>query len=106
MYQFVFLRPFLLAYSGYCILERSTSQSPQIKPWIRKWQNTLGSLWLVKWTAEYFSTKLIKTVDLDPSHPYIFAYHPHGVISMGANLALSTNGCEFTKVFPGVSDYD
>lgn len=103
LYFCVPLRPMLLAYQGYCIMERSTSQSSQMKPWIRKWQNTFGSLWWIRWTAEYFSTRLIKTVDLDPSKSYIFAYHPHGVISMGANLALSTNGCQFNKVFPGVS---
>jgi len=74
-----------------------------MKPWIKKWQNWFGSLWWIRWTAEYFSTRLIKTVDLDPHRSYIFAYHPHGVISMGANLALSTDGCNFTKVFPGVS---
>ena len=30
---------------------------------------------------------------------YIFLYHPHGVISMGANAALMTNGCQFSQVF-------
>ena len=37
------------------------------------------------------------------SSSYIFLYHPHGVISMGANIALNTEGCDFERIFPGVS---
>jgi len=33
---------------------------------------------------------------------YLFLYHPHGVISMGANAGLMTNACHFDSVFPGI----
>jgi len=51
---------------------------------------------------EYFPMKLIKTVDLPPDRNYMMLYHPHGVICMGANCALSTNCCDFEDVFPGI----
>jgi Diacylglycerol acyltransferase len=53
-------------------------------------------------SASYFPVTLHKTVDLDPSLSYIFTYHPHGVIAMGANAALVTNGCDFDDAFPGI----
>jgi hypothetical protein len=31
---------------------------------------------------------------------YLFLYQPHGVIGMGANTAINTNGCHFDKIFP------
>ncbi|CDK26762.1 unnamed protein product [Kuraishia capsulata CBS 1993] len=33
---------------------------------------------------------------------YIFAYHPHGIISMGVTGAFATNGAGFEKLFPGI----
>jgi Diacylglycerol acyltransferase len=56
------------------------------------------------WTAQYFPVFLHKTVDLPPG-PYLFLYHPHGVIGMGSNAALNTNACDFERVFPGIVRY-
>lgn len=33
---------------------------------------------------------------------YIFGYHPHGIISMGAIGAIATEGCNWSKMFPGI----
>lgn len=52
--------------------------------------------------ARYLRARVIKTHELDPQYAYILAYHPHGIISMGANTALSTNGCDFPSLFPGI----
>jgi len=54
------------------------------------------------WVAEYFPVSLVKTTDLDPSCSYIFLYQPHGIIGMGCNAALNTNGCQFHRKFPGI----
>lgn len=97
-----YMRTFLVGYWLYCIFETRTAQATQQPTLIRYMQNHLGRLWFVKWTAEYFQTQLIKTTDLPPTSTYIFSYHPHGVISMGASLALTTNGCDFDQVFPGI----
>ncbi|KAG0004995.1 diacylglycerol O-acyltransferase 1 [Entomortierella chlamydospora] len=40
--------------------------------------------------------------DLDPSKNYIFGYHPHGVLSMGALCTFGTEGLNFSKRFPGI----
>lgn len=57
-----------------------------------------------RWLAAYFPIRLHKTVDLDASkQPYLFLYHPHGVIGMGCSAALNTNGCGFDRLFPGLS---
>ncbi|KAF9427638.1 diacylglycerol O-acyltransferase 1 [Entomortierella beljakovae] len=45
---------------------------------------------------------LIKEADLDPSKNYIFGYHPHGVLSMGALGTFGTEGLGFSKKFPGI----
>lgn len=43
-----------------------------------------------------------QTVPAPKKRAYLFLYHPHGVISMGANAALMTNACHFDSVFPGI----
>jgi hypothetical protein len=105
--QSPYVRTCLLAYWLYCILETHSPRATRQSPFIRYWQTRLGDMWFIHWTAEYFQTQLIKTVDLNTSDgaSYIFNYHPHGVIGMGASLALTTNGCHFQTVFPGVSNF-
>lgn len=57
------------------------------------------------WTrsAEYFPISVHKTVDLDPSKSYLFGYHPHGIICLGA-IHMITNGLNstFINLFPGL----
>ena len=94
------LRMLLLAYTPYCILDPTPKRGQRWFP-----QNVVEfcrSFIAYKGVAAYFPVKLHKTVDLDASKPYIFLYHPHGVIGMGANTALNTNACNFHKVFPGI----
>ncbi|AET38131.1 diacylglycerol O-acyltransferase Ecym_2398 [Eremothecium cymbalariae DBVPG len=33
---------------------------------------------------------------------YIFGYHPHGVVALGAFGSMATEGCGWSKVFPGI----
>ena len=65
--------------------------------------------WLCfKCVAAYFPIKLHKTVDITSDlnksekqrKAYLFLYQPHGVIGMGANTAINTNGCNFDELFP------
>ncbi|KAF8925679.1 diacylglycerol O-acyltransferase 1, partial [Dissophora ornata] len=57
------------------------------------------------WThfAQYFPMTLVKEAELDPSKNYIFGYHPHGIISMGAFCAFGTEGLNFSERFPGIN---
>uniref|UniRef100_A0A2K5DZS0 2-acylglycerol O-acyltransferase 1 n=1 Tax=Aotus nancymaae TaxID=37293 RepID=A0A2K5DZS0_AOTNA len=53
----------------------------------------------------HVSTILIKTQDLDPSHNYIFGFHPHGVLVAGAFGNFCTNYSDFKELFPGFTAY-
>mmetsp|Transcript_8900 Transcript_8900/g.21702 ORF Transcript_8900/g.21702 Transcript_8900/m.21702 type:complete len:776 (-) Transcript_8900:809-3136(-) len=52
--------------------------------------------------AMYFPVKLTRTRRLDPDKVYMFGYHPHGVLSVGALLNFSTFATGFDVLFPGV----
>jgi hypothetical protein len=94
------LRWLMLLYIPWCLMD-ATPTAGGWKQWRSMARNWPGFQWL----AEYFDMELIKEEELDPSKKYIFLYHPHGVIGIGCNAALNTNGCHFEKVFPGVSLY-
>jgi len=53
--------------------------------------------------ANYFPSKLHKSVDLDPNKHYIFGYHPHGIVSIGAFSNFATEATGFSEKFPGIS---
>jgi hypothetical protein len=96
------LRWTLWLYLVHCVTDRTPSRGWNIpratREWLRRWPN-------LRWTAQYFPVSLHKTYELDDQKdggPFIFLYHPHGVIAMGANTALNTNACDFDKLFPGV----
>jgi len=55
--------------------------------------------------ANYFPVALIKTADLPPSRKYIFGYHPHGIIGMGAIANFGSDATHFSKLFPGVEPH-
>ena len=53
--------------------------------------------------AAYFPVQLVKTAELPPEKgPYILAYHPHGVIGVGAVGGLLSNATDFDVKFPGL----
>jgi Diacylglycerol acyltransferase len=74
-------------------------QSPQRggRKWM--WVRNL-SVWRL--FRDYFPARLVKTVDLDPNQKYLFGYHPHGIISVGAFLNFATEATGFSSQFPGV----
>ena len=100
---YIWMRTALLMYLLYCVLD-STPQS-SYPPKIASLRSWTRKNWFIQKCSEYFPCHLHKTTDLDPTKRYIFLYHPHGVICMGANIALSSEGCDFANVFPGVSSY-
>jgi len=61
--------------------------------------------WIIyKYFREYFPAKVIKTCELDPTKPYIFATHPHGIIGMTvwANFISDFPGT-FSDLFPNIN---
>lgn len=95
------LRTLLLLYIPYCLLDRTHLHGGT--RWVSyetiEWVRSLPTFWA---STAYFPAILHKTVDLDPSKPYILSYHPHGVIGMGVNCALNTNCAGFPDLFPGL----
>ena len=70
-----------------------TGTTPQLLRYSIVWDNV----------ADYFPIELRKTVDLDPGRKFVFGYHPHGVISMGALINFATDATGFAQLFPGLS---
>jgi|UPI0005819D50 hypothetical protein len=95
------IRMVVLSYAVYCVFDETPRLgvrwlSYQQIDWLRR--NIFFQL-----VARYFPVSLHKTQDLDSEQgPYIFLYHPHGIIGMGVNTAMNMNGCHFDKVFPGI----
>jgi hypothetical protein len=97
------LRYALLAYLPYCIFDHSSSFGWKNFP--LKLRKMIRSNFVYRWVAQYFPVSLHKTAELNPEYgPYLFCYHPHGVISMGCNLGFNTNGAEFDTLFPGLEN--
>jgi 2-acylglycerol O-acyltransferase 2 len=96
---YLWLRTLILLYIPY-ILWWDSSPENGARPF--RDRSACRSKQCFKWFAQYFDMTLVKTCDLDPTKHYIMLYHPHGVISLGANLALNTNGCDFESVFPSL----
>lgn len=57
-----------------------------------------------KYFAAYFPVQLHKTADLPPTRKYIFAVHPHGIISHGAFACFATEALGFSEKFPGITN--
>ncbi|XP_006819589.1 2-acylglycerol O-acyltransferase 2-A-like [Saccoglossus kowalevskii] len=66
--------------------------------WYRTWV-----LW--RYFRDYFPAKLIKTHELDPQYNYVIAYHPHGIMGMGAFIHFGTEATGVSKLFPGITPY-
>mmetsp|Transcript_16048 Transcript_16048/g.18156 ORF Transcript_16048/g.18156 Transcript_16048/m.18156 type:complete len:757 (+) Transcript_16048:289-2559(+) len=64
-------------------------------PFMRYWK-----MW--RHFANYFPCRLIKTHNLDPNEKYVFCYHPHGIISLGAFGNFATDATGFSRKFPGI----
>jgi hypothetical protein len=46
-----------------------------------------------------------QTADLPPDRKYVFGYHPHGVIGMGAIANFATDATGFSRLFPGLNPH-
>ncbi|KAE8627920.1 hypothetical protein XENTR_v10007222 [Xenopus tropicalis] len=63
--------------------------------WVRNW-----AVW--RYFRDYFPIKLVKTHNLLPSRNYIFGYHPHGIMCLGAFCNFGTEATGVSKKFPGI----
>ncbi|XP_066238414.1 2-acylglycerol O-acyltransferase 2-B-like [Saccopteryx leptura] len=63
--------------------------------WVRNW-----AIW--RHFRDYFPISLVKTAELDPCHNYLFGFHPHGVLVIGAFSNFCTEATGFSRIFPGL----
>ena len=54
-------------------------------------------------SLDYFPIRLHKTHDLPADRSYIFGYHPHGIISLGAFCNFATEATGFEEKYPGIN---
>lgn len=101
----------LIPYFIYYMIDRTPANGKIYKrysPWFR-------SLPIWTYLCDYFPLNLHKTCDLKPTFKeinlkkriptgprYIFGYHPHGIGAIGAFGAFATEGCGWSKLFPGI----
>lgn len=91
---------FALLYLGwtYIINYNRPSRGGRLVQWCRK-----HKVW--KYFCDFFPIDLIKTADLDPNENYIFGYHPHGIIGLGAIGNFCGDGTGFSSKFPGITPH-
>lgn len=92
----------IVFYIFYIIFDTSPQRGGGYYQLSKKWQTWFRNYPGFRYLAQYFDASMIKERDLDANQQYIFAYHPHGVIGIGANVALNTNACGFEQIFPGL----
>ncbi|MBZ3884680.1 2-acylglycerol O-acyltransferase 2-B [Sciurus carolinensis] len=63
--------------------------------WVRNW-----AIW--RHFRDYFPISLVKTAELDPCRNYLFGFHPHGVLVVGAFGNFCTEATGFSRLFPGL----
>jgi len=79
-------------------LDRSPEHGGRINHWFR-------SARFFRYFAEYYPSSFLKECDLPADRPYVFGYHPHGIIGMGAIATFATDATGFSKAFPGITPH-
>jgi 2-acylglycerol O-acyltransferase 2 len=86
----------------YCIWAYGIDQGPRVGGRASQWFRSL-TLW--KWFAGYYPVSLVKEADLPADKPYVFGYHPHGIIGMGAFATFATESTGFGQQYPGLKPH-
>ncbi|XP_055521244.1 2-acylglycerol O-acyltransferase 2-A [Leucoraja erinacea] len=86
-------------YTVWMYVDRETpSSGGRRSTWVRNW-----AIW--RYFRDYFPITLVKTADLDPSHNYLFGFHPHGVLVAGAFGNFCTEATGFSHMYPGLTPH-
>ncbi|EJD48089.1 diacylglycerol acyltransferase [Auricularia subglabra TFB-10046 SS5] len=96
------LWPFIVLYGLFIFLDGAPEHGGRSNQWVRGMR-----IW--RYFAEYYPATLKKAcfaeTDLPPDRSYVFGYHPHGIIGMGALATFATEGTGFSKQFPGIKPH-
>ncbi|XP_046918376.2 2-acylglycerol O-acyltransferase 2-A [Dermatophagoides farinae] len=95
------LNPLAIAYLIWYIYDFPTCDRGS-RPW--PWLRSLG-FW--SYFTDYFPIRLIRTtaLPLSADRNYIFACHPHGIFSIATVHSLTTDGQQFSRLFPGLDSH-
>ena len=89
--------PLLIPYMIYCMTSTASTSGT-----LSHRSDFLRSLPVWSLFASYFPARLHRTQELPPTRKYIFGYHPHGILSLGAFGAFATEALGFSQLFPGI----
>ncbi|KAF7317850.1 Diacylglycerol o-acyltransferase [Mycena kentingensis (nom. inval.)] len=96
------LWPFLLAYHVWVnFVDGAAEHGGRMSRWFRS-----AKMWT--YFADYYPASFLKArlnADLPPDRPYLFGYHPHGIIGMGAIATFATEATGFSAAFPGIKPH-
>ncbi|TFY61185.1 hypothetical protein EVG20_g7148 [Dentipellis fragilis] len=93
------LWPILLPYVIWALyIDKAPEHGGRLSPWFR-------SIRFWKYFAEYYPASFKKECDLPADRPYVFGYHPHGIIGMGAMATFATEATGFSRAFPGIKPH-
>ncbi|KAJ8092844.1 diacylglycerol O-acyltransferase 1 [Marasmius tenuissimus] len=98
LWSFPPLWPFLILYYIWIQFDQSPEKGGRTSQWFRGL-----SFW--RYFADYYPASLLKEADLPADRPYVFGYHPHGIIGMGAVTAFATEATGFSSAFPGIKPH-
>merc|ERR1712048_1339215 len=89
--------PILLSYIPWAFLDKSPSKGGmRTSSWLRR-------SWVWRNWADYFPASLIKAnpdADFGGKRPMLMGYHPHGILSFGAQLNFGTDATGWPEKFP------
>ncbi|WVO15538.1 hypothetical protein L204_103197 [Cryptococcus depauperatus] len=88
----------LIPYFIWIFFDTAPTHGGRAQEWARR-----GFMW--KYFANYYPCSIVKAADLPPDKPYLFGYHPHGIIGMGAFATFATEGTNFSEYFPGIKPH-
>jgi 2-acylglycerol O-acyltransferase 2 len=91
--------PLLIPYMVYCMSSKASTNGT-----LSHRSEFLRSLPIWSLFSSYFPARLHRSQELPPTRKYIFGYHPHGIISMGAFAAFGTESLGFGQLFPGIKN--
>ncbi|KLT45344.1 DAGAT-domain-containing protein [Cutaneotrichosporon oleaginosum] len=93
------LWPVLVPYTIWALaIDKAPFKGGRPKRWARRFP-----LW--KYFCQYYPCSMIKEADLPADRTYVFGYHPHGIISMGAVATFATEYTGFSENYPGIKSH-
>ncbi|CAD6588447.1 MAG: diacylglycerol O-acyltransferase 1 [Tremellales sp. Tagirdzhanova-0007] len=88
----------LIPYLVWIQFDQAPERGGRSKDWARRSS-------VFRYFAEYYPCSIVKEADLPPDRPYLFGYHPHGIIGIGAFATFATEATKFSELFPGIKPH-